>query len=175
MLQATCVPTQQIWGQGSGSASQPMSSWDTGHVTEPVLKWGPQEHMRVGWGASSAPWDPGLRPLTSGTSPLPLLPTTGPLSMTCLRGRREGRLTEEAALAVLMTHWPFPGLTRPPRPPVGGTLQTSTLGGQHSPSAGLPGLIPHSELRVGVTRFQSQFLGATFPWTWLGFRPHPQG
>lgn len=63
----------------------------------------------------------------------------------------------------------------PSSPPVGGTLQTSTLGGQHSPSAGLPGLIPHSELRVGVTRFQSQFLGATFPWTWLGFRPHPQG
>lgn len=76
---------------------------------------------------------------------------------------------------VLTTHWPFPSLTCPPRHPWGGTLQTPNIGGQRSPSAGLPGLTPHSELRVGITRFQPQLLGATFPLDLAGFRPHPQG
>lgn len=175
VLRLRVSPPQQILGQGSGSASRPMSSWDTGHFTKPVLKWGPQEHTRVGWGASSAPWAPGLRPLTSGTSPLPLLPTTGPLSVTCLRGRREGRLTEEGgpggahdSLALSRPHTPS-------SPPVGGTLQTPTLGGQHSPSAGLPRLTPHSELRVGITRFQPQFLEATFPLDLAGVQAPPAG
>lgn len=95
--------------------------------------------------------------------------------MTCLRGRREGRLAEEGGPGGAHDSLALSRPQAPSSPPVGGTLQTPTLGGQHSPSAGLPRLTPLSELRVGVTRFQPQFLEATFPLDLAGVQAPPAG
>lgn len=159
-----CAPPQQILGQGCGPASRPVSSWDTGHCTEPVLKWGPRS-TRVWAGRQACD----LCPLPSGTSPLPLPPTTGPLGTTRLRGRRRGGPTEAGLQVALPAHWPLRGLYVSPLPPVGALHRPS----RSSPlPRGFPGSHPTLNRGWGERALSPSSWEPPVPWAWLGLRRH---
>lgn len=127
----------------------------------------------MGWGGSTAPWDPVTSDLWHLTSAPPSnywsakrdLPAWQKRGQTD-QGRCSGwclRLTGPSLASTHPSRHPWRALSRP----------HLILGGQQSPSVGLPRHTPHSELKVGTTRFQPQILEATFSLDLAGVQAPP--